>query len=77
MYEDEKILPKEIIDSIRGAYLMDDMPNVIKITPYVLDDIIVTMRHALVFISSRQKMHEDGIKLYQELLSNLEGLKSK
>ena len=76
MYKDEKILPKEITDSMRRAYLMNDLPNVIKISPYVFDDILVTMKHALVFIATRQKMHEDGIKLYQKLLRNLESLKT-
>lgn len=37
-----------------------------------LQDVIVTMRHARVFITSREKMHPTGIQLYDELLAKLE-----
>jgi hypothetical protein len=37
----------------------------------LLDDVIVTMRHARIFITSREKMHPTGIELYDELLEKL------
>ena len=40
----------------------------------VLFNIIITMNHASIFITSREKMHPTGISLYDELLSNLEEL---
>ena len=32
----------------------------------------ITLTHARTFITSRQKMHKDGIKLYDEQLAELE-----
>jgi len=37
----------------------------------ILADVITTMKHARVFISSREKMHQTGIELYDELLERL------
>lgn len=37
----------------------------------LLDEVIVTMRHARIFITSREKMHPTGIELYDELLEKL------
>ena len=36
-----------------------------------LDEIITTLKHARLFIISREKMYEDGIKLYDELLTKI------
>jgi len=37
----------------------------------VIDEILTTLRHARTFITSRQKMHFDGVTLYDELIKNL------
>ncbi|MDZ7832804.1 MAG: hypothetical protein U5L07_13700 [Desulfobacterales bacterium] len=42
------------------------------ITDEVFDEILNTLKHARVFISSRQKMHPDGIKLHEDLIAYLE-----
>ena len=34
-------------------------------------EIVTTLRHARTFIVSREKMHPDGVKLYDELLAHL------
>jgi hypothetical protein len=54
--------------------IMDEMDNEAKYLPVenILADIIVTMRHARIFIISREKMHPAGVKLYDELLDKLE-----
>ena len=51
-----------------------DLPNVIKLSPHVFNEIITTLKHARIFISTRQKMHPDGIKLHEDLITNLEDL---
>lgn len=38
----------------------------------LIDEIWHTMKHARVFIDSKQKMHSDGINLYDELLKKLD-----
>jgi len=38
----------------------------------VFDEILVTMAHAQVVIKTRQKMHPDGIALYEELFISLD-----
>ena len=40
----------------------------------LIEEIYHTMRHAQTFITSREKMHDDGVKLYDELLSKLEDI---
>ena len=40
----------------------------------VLREVIVTMRHAHVFITSREKMHPTGVELYDELLTKIAAL---
>ena len=42
-----------------------------------LQSIIVTMKHARTFISSREKMHPTGIELYDDLLNLLQRLASQ
>jgi len=37
----------------------------------VIDEILTTLNHARTFIASREKMHPDGIKLYDGLTKNL------
>lgn len=39
-----------------------------------LEDALVTLRHARVFVTSREKMHPDGVKLYDELIDRLSAL---
>jgi len=53
--------------------ILDEMDHEAKYLPAenLLAEIIVTMRHARVFISSREKMHPTGIQLYDELLEKL------
>jgi hypothetical protein len=41
-------------------------------TDEVFNDILTVLKHAVIFISSRQKMHEDGIKLHTDLIHYLE-----
>lgn len=52
---------------------LDEMEHEAKYLPpdNILADVIVTMKHARVFISSREKMHPTGIELYDELLEKL------
>jgi hypothetical protein len=54
--------------------ILDEMDNEAKYLPAenILADIITTMRHARIFITSREKMHPAGIELYDELLGKLE-----
>lgn len=42
----------------------------------LVEDAVVTLNHARVFITSRQKMHPDGVKLYDELIERLCGTPS-
>lgn len=53
--------------------IMDEMDNEAKYLPVddIIAEVIVTMKHARVFISSREKMHPTGIELYDELLEKL------
>lgn len=43
----------------------------------VLDEALVTLSHARLFVTSPQKMHPDGVKLYDELIDRLKGLEQK
>uniref|UniRef100_A0A6M3Y6M5 Uncharacterized protein n=1 Tax=viral metagenome TaxID=1070528 RepID=A0A6M3Y6M5_9ZZZZ len=43
----------------------------------VFDEILVTMAHAQIFIKTRQKMHPDGIALYEELFISLDKYASR
>ncbi len=51
---------------------MSDAP--IPIDSELLREILVTMRHARVFIGSREKMHPDGQALFNELADRVEEL---
>lgn len=53
--------------------IMDEMDNEAKYLPVddIIAEIVVTMKHARMFISSREKMHPTGIELYDELLEKL------
>jgi hypothetical protein len=53
--------------------IMDEMDHEAKYlsADNILQDIIVTMRHARAFITSREKMHPTGVQLYDELLEKL------
>ncbi len=46
-------------------------PNNIIVSKRVIGEVITTMKHARIFIASRQKMHPTGVKLYAELIKNL------
>ena len=48
----------------------------VKLPKEIIDEIIVIMNHARIFITSREKMHPTGIDLYYNLLSKLEELAS-
>jgi len=48
--------------------------DAIVLSPLVLSEMIVTLKHARTFISSRNKMHPTGIELYDELIVFLENL---
>lgn len=58
--------------------IMDEMDHEAKYlaAPWSLSEVITTMRHARVFISSREKMHPTGVELYDELLERLERTRS-
>ena len=58
---------------------LDDMEHEAKYEPHpvdakmkLLEEALITLKHAHVFICTREKMHPDGIKLYQELISQIE-----
>lgn len=53
--------------------IMDEMDHEAKYLPAddTLKEVIDTMRHARIFITSREKMHPTGIQLYDELLAKL------
>lgn len=39
----------------------------------LLLECLVTLRHASVFVRSREKMHPTGLELYDQLVSDIEG----
>ena len=43
---------------------------------FLLDDVLSTMGHARVFIASREKMHPEGIRQYDEFMESLAHLRS-
>ena len=40
-----------------------------------LEDVLITMNHARVFITSRQKMHSTGVGLWDEQVERIKRLK--
>ena len=44
---------------------------------FLLDDVLSTMGYARVFIASREKMHPEGIRQYDELMESLAILRSR
>ena len=46
----------------------------ISIKKETLQETITTLKHARIFISSREKMHPTGIELYDNLIEKLNGL---
>ena len=40
----------------------------------LIEEVYHTMKHAQIFIRSREKMHPTGIKLYDELLKKIEDI---
>ena len=43
----------------------------------IFNDILTTLNHARIFIDSRQRMHRDGVRLYDKLVSLLEPIASQ
>ena len=41
----------------------------------IVDEIIATLNHARTFVTSQQKMHPNGVLLYDQLIESLEDLK--
>ena len=41
----------------------------------MLDDIITTLQHARIFITTREKMNPAGVQLYDELIDRLVEIK--
>jgi hypothetical protein len=39
-----------------------------------IEELLVTLRHAHIFITTREKMHPTGIELYEETIKELEQL---
>jgi len=54
--------------------LMKDPCETKSIPMNMIEEIYHTMRHARTFIASREKMHPDGVKLYDELLETIENI---
>lgn len=52
---------------------LDEMDHEAKYMPAdtFLADVITTMKHARIFIVSREKMHPTGVELYDDLLEKL------
>ena len=42
-----------------------------------IEEIYHTMRHARTFITSRERMHPDGVRLYDEMLGKIEDIVTK
>lgn len=40
--------------------------------PELLSEILVTLKHARIFIISREKMHPEGVRQYDELLAKVD-----
>lgn len=49
-----------------------ELPSLFTINSIELDEIITTLKHALIFISTRQKMHSFGIEEHKKLINDLE-----
>jgi hypothetical protein len=43
----------------------------------MLDEIIVTLRHARMFINCKEKMHSDGVKQHDDLVARLVKIKQE
>lgn len=55
--------------------VLDEMDHEAKYLPATiisLEDVLTTLKHARVFIASREKMHPIGIELYDELTKRIE-----
>jgi hypothetical protein len=58
-----------------GGEILDEMDHQARYQPatsFSLKEIIETMRHARVFIVTREKMHPTGVDLYDELVAKLD-----
>ncbi len=58
--------------------VLDEMDHEAKYLPAgnLLDEILVTLRHARVFIKTREKMHPEGVRQYDDLIDRLHALVS-
>jgi hypothetical protein len=70
----DPMFTKEQIERLSGVFDGKERftPNTVLLDREVLRDILTTMRHALLFIKSRQKMHKDGVRLHEEVIRKLE-----
>ena len=63
---------RSLLDPLLDAVLKDRTP-----LDFLLDAVLSTMGHARVFIASREKMHPEGIRQYDELMESLAILRSR
>ena len=70
--DDTTVLPESITEPMRKVFKKDLFDTAITLTPQVLLNLIDTLKHARTFIISRNKMHQTGVELYDELIVFLE-----
>lgn len=59
---------RQLVEEVNGLKSQRlDLNERVKELEGLLEECFVTMRHAGVFIRTREKMHPDGITLYDEL----------
>ena len=63
---------KKFSDSMRKT--LEGYSYAITISPHIFKEIITTLKHAQIFISTKQKMHPDGINLHKDLITILEDI---
>ena len=68
---------KKHLDKMKEAnpdleYRFFEQLQEVSIRKELLQEIITTMKHARIFISSREKMHPAGTELYDNLVKKLE-----
>jgi len=51
-------------------YLADDVADLAR-------RVLITLKHARIFITTREKMHEAGVHLYDKDIAELEGIAKK
>ena len=68
---------KHIAEGGKGSCPRDEFEAVLDELEENYRYIRITMEHARIFISSRQKMNDTGIELYDDLLGRLKALEYK